>query len=246
MKASSLIFTGLCLISCLPEYIWDYRGRAEEYGRTGSCLREKKNPPSGLRGAAPRLNVAKKSLRREMKVRYTRWAEHLGVFTPIKKRECEMVQVFAGEININTQSWGAVFRAASFSVSQKEGRRKGIVFLPAHQFVFIERSETGLFVTLAFMFLNHKLSCLFSFFFWALIFELPLLSTTGGAAAAAAMEARRRDLCQQKRGSEQIYFLVTVYVAYSAHWNVYIKCFSSLKITMVMVPKTKALAFCHG
>lgn len=39
-----------------------------------------------------------------MKVRYTRWAEHLGVFTPIKKRECEMVQVFAGEININTQS----------------------------------------------------------------------------------------------------------------------------------------------
>lgn len=164
MKASSLIFTGLCLISCLPEYIWDYRGRAEEYGRTGSCLREKKKPPSGLRGAAPRLNVAKKSLRGEMKVRYTRWAERLGVFTPIKKRECEMVQVFAGEININTQSWGAVFRAASFSVSQKEGRRKGIVFLPAHQFVFIERSETGLFVTLAFMFLNHKLSRLFFFF----------------------------------------------------------------------------------
>ena len=54
---------------------------------------------------------------------------------------------------------------------------------------------------------------------------------------------------QQQTGSvpaEMWLVAATVYVTYSADWNVYIECFSSLKITMVMVPKTKALAFCHG
>lgn len=84
--------------------------------------------------------------------------------------------------------------------------------------------------------LNHKRLCLFFLGSDSSVASSLDNKSSGGSGGTQAGSVPA-DVVQNR---------VAVYVAYSADPNVYIKCFHSSKITMVMVPKTKALAFCHG
>lgn len=122
----------------------------------------------------------------------------------------------------------------------KGRRRKGLSLCQPITFCSWKDLKLGFsYQTLASILLNHKLLCLFlSSNIWVASSLSNKSGSSSGGTQAGPVPAGMWLITD--------IFLVTAYVAYSADWNVYIECFSSLKITMVMVPKTKALAFCHG